>query len=65
MRERVANRLEAMTNRLRAPEEKAINLRSLDIIASNGHVVSDKNQFVADLYMSCNEKTVTNLNVIS
>ena len=56
LRERVANRLEAMTNRLRAPEEKAINLRSLDRIASNGHVVTDKNQFVADLYMSYNNK---------
>ena len=56
LRERVANRLEAMTNRLRAPEEKAINLRSLDRIASNGHVVSDKNQFVADLYMSYDNK---------
>ena len=56
LRERVANRLEAMTNRLRAPEEKAINLRSLDRIASNGHVVSDKNQFVADLYMSYDKK---------
>ena len=55
-RERVANRLEAMTNRLRAPEEKAINLRSLDRIASNGHVVTDKNQFVADLYMSYDNK---------
>ena len=56
LRERVANRLEAMTNRLRAPEEKAINLRSLDRIASNGHVVTDKNQFVADLYMSYDNK---------
>ena len=56
LRERVANRLEAMTNRLRAPEEKAINLRSLDRIASNGHVVTDKNQFVADLYMSYDKK---------
>lgn len=56
LRERVANRLGAMTNRLRAPEEKAINLRSLDRIASNGHVVSDKNQFVADLYMSYDNK---------
>ena len=56
LRERVANRLGAMTNRLRAPEEKAINLRSLDRIASNGHVVSDKNQFVADLYMSYDKK---------
>ena len=56
LRERVANRLGAMTNRLRAPEEKAINLRSLDRIASNGHVVSDKNQFVANLYMSYDNK---------